>query len=185
MSQHFISMDFASDDPSYAQIVARLQAKASQVRFDYIIKPKLRPGQSVADRPNLATRGNVAVAELLLANDKKFEAVATSKREPVDMPGTHFGPARIFEPHEDWSKQNHRGQYKLNITDPEYKIYNIFASQLRSYSEQMQTEHSDVTGRLYLYTERSMCSGCQVSTQDFEKMFPNINLFVFWSQTYP
>jgi hypothetical protein len=163
LSRHFISIDLALNDPSFAQIVARLQAKASQVRFDYIIKPKLRLGQTVADRPNLMIRGNVAVSELILGRGDKFEASATSKRDPVDMPGTRLGPAKIFEPHEDRSKRNHRGQYKLNITDPEYKIYNILASQLRSYCEHMQTEHSDVTGRLYLYTEHSIYLMRQIS----------------------
>lgn len=185
MSQHFISINLALNDPRYTQIVAHLQAKANQVRFDYIIKPKLRRGQSITDRPNLATRGNVAVAELELEDSRKFEAIATSKREPVDMPGTALGPEKIFDPHEDRSKRNHLGQYRLNITDPEFKIYNILARRLRNYCERTQIDCSHLTGGLYLYTERSMCSGCEESTQDFQNMFPNINLFVFWSRTYP
>lgn len=177
-------MNLISNHHLYPEIVARLENKSRQVRWNYIIRPKLHPGETLLDRPNLAKRGNVAVAELVFL-DEQFSQAATSKKKPVNMPGTKNGPEQVFLPHEDRSKTDHEGYYKLNTTDPEYKILNIFASQLRNHCEKIQTQIVDLEGTLYLYTERFICSGCEESIRDFEDMFPKINVFVFWGEEYP
>lgn len=178
-------MKLISNHNLYSEIVTRLESTSRQVRWDYIIRPKLHPGETLLDRPNLAKRGNVAVAELVLESGRQFSEAATSKKKPITIPGTKNGPERILVPHEDRSKRDHEGHYKLNTTDPEYKILNILASQLRIHCEKMQIQIIDLEGTLYLYTERFICSGCEESIRDFEHMFPKINIFVFWGEEYP
>lgn len=178
-------MNLISNHHLYSEIVARLEKKSHQVRWNYIIRPKLHPGETLLHRPNLARRGNVAVAELVLENGEQFEEAATSKKKPINMPGIKNGPEQIFVPHEDKSKRDHEGYYKLNTTDPEYKILNLLASQLRNHCEKMQIQIAELKGTLYLYTERFICSGCEESIRDFEDMFPKINIFVFWGEEYP
>jgi hypothetical protein len=178
-------MNLISNHNLYPEIIARLENKSRQVRWSYIIRPKLHPGETLAERPHLAKRGNVAACELVLENGEQFEEVATSKKKPINMPGTKNGPDQIFVPREDRAKRDHEGYYKLNTTDPEYKILNILASQLLTHCEKMEIQLASLSGTLYLYTERFICSGCEESIRDFEQMFPKINIFVFWGDEYP
>jgi hypothetical protein len=47
---------------------------------------------------------------------------------------------------------------------------------------------SEAIGRLYIYTERNMCSGCYTTCdEDFAsaRWFPNIEVIIFYEEPYP
>ncbi|GJD15627.1 hypothetical protein RIVM261_005830 [Rivularia sp. IAM M-261] len=140
------------------QVKATLKAKAQQVRSQYIRRGK-------------PTSGNVAVAKLIISNNKIYEKEATSKAEPLNIPGQEGGPIKYFEPHYDTVGY----PPYLNEAHAEYKVFNALTQAL---SEDELT--LDVEGILYLYSERDMCPGCFISCeQDFKGNFPNIQIIIF------
>lgn len=140
------------------EIKATLKAIAQQVRFQYIRRGK-------------PTNGNVAVSKLVLSSDKSYELKATSKAEPLNIPGQEGGLKKYYEPHYDTVGEP---PYP-NEAHAEYKIFNALTQALE---EDGLTEN--VEGTLYLYSERDMCSGCVISCeQDFQGKFPKINIIVF------
>ncbi len=140
------------------QIKATLKATAQQVRVQYIRRGKL-------------TSGNVAVSKLVLSTDQSYELKATSKAEPLNIPGQEGGPNKYYEPHYDTVG----APPYPNEAHAEYKVFNALTQALE---EDRLTE--DLEGTLYLYTERDLCPGCVISCeQDFQGKFPKIKIIVF------
>lgn len=55
-------------------------------------------------------------------------------------------------------------------TDSEYKILEVLASKY--------DQNRDITGTVYLFTERSPCDSCKAVIQQFKERFPKINVTV-------
>lgn len=140
------------------QVKAALKAKAQQVRLQYI-------------RQGKATSGNVAVSKLIILNGKSYEKEATSKTQPLNIPGREGGLKKYYEPHDDTVGYP---PYP-NEAHAEYKVFNALTQALLEDELILFVE-----GTLYLYTERSMCPGCIITCeQDFKGNFPNIEIIVF------
>ncbi len=143
----------------YADIVEELRTKAQEVRAFYIRK---------------LTSGNSAVAILELETGRVYSEEATSKPDPLNIPGKEDGPKLFFEPRLD------RIASYNNKEHAEYKIFNALAEHLERDDVSLEVE-----GILYLYTEREMCSGCNITCdEDFKMKFPNIQVIIFYKQPY-
>lgn len=108
---------------------------------------------------------------LVLSTGESYEIEATSKAEPLSIPGREGGPQKYYEPHDD------------TVGDPpypneahaEYKVFNALTQALEQNECTLYVE-----GTLYLYSERDMCPGCMISCeQDFQGRFPSVKIFVF------
>jgi The BURPS668_1122 family of deaminases len=67
-----------------------------------------------------------------------------------------------------------------NKEHAEYKLFNALAEDLEG-----DSVPSDA-GRLYLYTEMEMCSGCNTTCdEDFGRLLPNIEVIIFYKKPYP
>ncbi len=68
-----------------------------------------------------------------------------------------------------------------NEKHAEYKIFNALAEDLERDDVSLEVE-----GILYLYTERDMCSGCNITCdEDFNMRFPNIKVIISYERPYP
>jgi len=144
----------------YADIVEELRTKAQEVRSIHIGKPRL---------------GNAAAAKLELETGRVYSKEATSKPDPLNIPGNEDGPKLFFEARIDRQKSFY------NEHHAEYKIFNALAEDLERDDVSL-----DIEGILYLYTERDMCSGCNITCdEDFKMRFPNIQVIIFYKQPYP
>jgi hypothetical protein len=140
-------------------MVEELRTKAQKVRTDYIGKPRI---------------GNAAAAKLELETGGVYSQKATSKPDPLDIPGKEDGPKLFFEARID--RQNSFN----NQHHAEYKIFNALAGDLERDDVSLEVE-----GILYLYTEREMCSGCNITCdEDFNMRFPNIKVIIFYERPY-
>jgi The BURPS668_1122 family of deaminases len=147
---------------SYADIVEKLRTQAQEVRSTHIKK---------------ASSGNVAVAKLELATGIVYRKEATSKKKPLNIPGKDNGPKLFFEQRIDRGSLNNN----YNKEHAEYKLFNALAEDL-----ERDSVPSDAPGRLYLYTEMQMCSGCNTTCdEDFGRLFPNIQVIIFYKEPYP
>ena len=153
--------EYAQDIPEcYADIVEELRTKAQEVRSIHIRKPSL---------------GNAAAAKLELETCLVYSKEATSKRDPLNIPGKEDGPKLFFEP------RLNRIASCTNKEHAEYKLFNKLAEDL-----ERDDISFDAEGILYLYTERDMCSGCNVTCdEDFKMRFPNIQVLIFYERPYP
>jgi hypothetical protein len=143
----------------YADLVEELRTKAQEVRAFYIRK---------------LTSGNSAVAILELETGRVYSEEATSKADPLNIPGEEDGPKLFFEP-----RLNRRASCN-NKEHAEYKIFNALAEHLERDDVSLEVE-----GILYLYTEREMCSGCYITCdEDFKMKFPNIQVIIFYKEPY-
>jgi hypothetical protein len=141
-------------------MVEELRTKAQEVRAFYIKKPSL---------------GNSATAILELETGRVYSEKATSKPDPLNIPGKEDGPKLFFEARIDRQKS------LLNEHHAEYKIFNALAGALERDDVSLEVE-----GILYLYTEREMCSGCNITCdEDFNMRFPNIKVIIFYERPYP
>lgn len=118
---------------------------------------------------------------------------ATSKSEPID-----YIEDPLIESSEDMKGSNanrrayeNRGQpmeeapKSYNDAHPEHKLYNELARTLSTRCQQAGISANKLEGELLLYTERRMCSGCNISATRFENMFPKIKVTVFYDKPYP
>ncbi|MEG4961083.1 MULTISPECIES: deaminase domain-containing protein [unclassified Microcoleus] len=155
--------EYPQDIPeSYADIVEELRTKALEVRSICIKK---------------IDSGNAAAAKLELATGGVYRKEATSKKKPINIPGENSGPKLFFEPRIDRASLNNN----YNEKHAEYKLFNALAGELEG-----DSVPSDATGRLYLYTEMEMCSGCNTTCdEDFGRLFPNIQVIIFYKEPYP
>ncbi len=146
----------------HADTVEELRTQAQDVRSTHIKK---------------ASSGNVAVAKLELATGRVYRKEATSKKKPLNIPGQDNGPKLFFEQRIDRASFNNN----YNEKHAEYKLFNALAEDLEG-----DSVPSDATGRLYLYTEMEMCSGCNTTCdEDFGRLFPNIQVIIFYKEPYP
>lgn len=144
----------------YADIVEELRTQAQEVRSIHIKKPRL---------------GNAAAAKLELETGLVYSKEATSKRYPLNIPGEEDGPKLFFEHRIDRQKSSD------NEKHAEYKIFNALAEDLERDDVSLEVE-----GILYLYTERDMCSGCNITCdEDFNMRFPNIKVIISYERPYP
>lgn len=153
--------EYPQDIPEqYADIVEELRVQAQEVRSTHIKKPRL---------------GNAAAAKLELETSLVYSKEATSKRYPLNIPGQEDGPKLFFEQRIDRQKSCYNEQHA------EYKIFNALAEDLEREDVSLEVE-----GILYLYTERDMCSGCNITCdEDFNRRFPNIKVIIFYERPYP
>jgi hypothetical protein len=153
--------EYPQDIPDcHRDMVEELRTKAQDVRSIYIKKPSL---------------GNAAAAKLELETGRVYSQEATSKRDPLNIPGKEDGPKLFFEP-----RLNRIASCK-NKEHAEYKLFNKLAEDL-----ERDDISFDAEGILYLYTERDMCSGCNVTCdEDFKMRFPNIQVLIFYERPYP
>jgi The BURPS668_1122 family of deaminases len=154
--------EYPQDIPEcYADIVEELRTKAQNARLTYIKNDS----------------GNVAVAKLELSTGRVYRKEATSKKKPLNIPGENNGPKLLFRPRIDRASFNNN----YNEKHAEYKLFNALAEDLEG-----DSVPSDAIGRLYLYTEMEMCSGCNTSCdEDFARFFPNIEVIIFYKEPYP
>ncbi len=104
-----------------------------------------------------------------------YSQEATSKRDPLNIPGKEDGPKLFFEP------RLNRIASCNNKEHAEYKLFNKLAEDLERDDLSLDAE-----GILYLYTERDMCSGCNITCdEDFKMRFPNIQVLIFYERPYP
>ena len=151
----------------YAEIVDELRNKVQNIRLTHIQK---------GDSNRKISLGNAAVVKLELATGEVYNLEATSKRDPLNTPGELDGPKLFFE-----SRINRASPYNYNEQHAEYKLFNAVAQDLERDDVAL-----DVEGILYLYTERDMCSGCNVTCDDdFKMRFPNIQTIIFYKRPYP
>lgn len=119
--------------------------------------------------------GNAAAAKLELETGRVYSKEATSKPDPLNTPGKEDGPKLFFEERIDRQKSFY------NEHHAEYKIFNALAEDLERDDVSLEVE-----GILYLYTERDMCSGCNITCdEDFNMRFPNIKVIIFYERPYP
>ncbi|MEG3907981.1 deaminase domain-containing protein [Microcoleus sp. w2-18bC1] len=150
----------------HADIVEELQTKVQDIRLIHIQK---------GDSNKKNRSGNAAVVKLEIPTGKVYNLEATSKRDPLNIPGEEDGPKQFFVPRFD------RARGCLNECDAEYKLFNALAQDLERDDVSL-----DVEGILYLYTEKDMCSGCNITCdEDFKMRFPNIQVIIFYNQPYP
>ncbi|MEG4201564.1 deaminase domain-containing protein [Microcoleus sp. Pol12A5] len=149
----------------YADIVEELRTKAQDIRLTHIQK---------GDSNRRKTSGNAAAVKLELATGKVYNREATSKKAPLNIPGEEDGPKQFFEPQLD------RARGCFNEADAEYKLFNALAEDL-----EIDDVSLDVEGILYLYTERDMCSGCNVTCDEFKMRFRNIQVLVEYNHLDP
>jgi len=146
----------------FADIVEELRTKAQEVRSIYIRKPRL---------------GNAAAAKLELPMGRVYSKEATSKRDPLNTPGKEDGSKLFFEPRINRAAPDNN----YNEQHAEYKIFNALTEDLERDDVSLEVE-----GILYLYTERDMCSGCNITCdEDFNMKFPNIKVIIFYERPYP
>lgn len=148
-----------------AEIVEKLWNKVQDIRLTHIQK---------GDSNRRKTSGNAAAVKLELATGKVYNREATSKGSPLNIPGEEDGPKQFFEPQLD------RATGRCNEADAEYKLFNALAEDL-----EIDDVSLDVEGILYLNTERNMCSGCNVTCDEFKMRFPNIQVLVKYKHPYP
>ena len=155
--------EYPQDIPDcHRDMVEELGTKAQKVRTDYIGKPRI---------------GNAAAAILELAMGRVYSKEASSKRKPLNIPGQDNGPKLFFPERID------RAAYPQNFNEKhaEYKIFNALAEDLERDDVSLEVE-----GILYLYTERDMCSGCNITCDEhFYMRFPNIKVIIFYERPYP
>ena len=145
----------------HADIVEELRTKAQEVRLTHIKNDS----------------GNVAVAKLELPTGRVYRKEATSKKKPLNIPGENNGPKLLFRPRIDRASFNNN----YNEKHAEYKLFNALAEDL-----ERDSVPSEATGRLYLYTEMNMCSGCCTSCdEDFARLYQNIEVIIFYKEPYP
>ena len=161
--------EYPQDIPEqYADIVEELRNKVQDIRLTYIQK-----GNSNIQPDS----GNAAAATLELDTGGIYSKKATSKRKPLNVPGQEGGPRLFFDPRIDRASFNSN----YNQEHAEYKIFNAIAEDLERDNVSLDAE-----GILYLYTEKDMCSGCNVTCDDdFKARFPNIQVIIFYKQLYP
>ena len=144
----------------YADIVEELRTQAQNARSIHIIKTR---------------SGNAAAAKLELEMGGVYSQEATSKRDPLNIPGEEDGPKLFFEP------RLNRIASCNNKEHAEYKLFNKIAEDL-----ERDDLSFDAEGILYLYTERDMCSGCNITCdEDFKMRFLNIQVIIFYERPYP
>ncbi|MEG4294507.1 deaminase domain-containing protein [Microcoleus sp. C2C3] len=153
--------EYPQDIPeSDRDIAEELRTKTQEVRSIHIIKTR---------------SGNAAAAKLELEMGGVYSKEATSKRDPLNIPGEEDGPKLFFEP------RLNRIASCNNKEHAEYKLFNKLAEDLERDDLSLDAE-----GILYLYTERDMCSGCNITCdEDFKMRFPNIQVIIFYERPYP
>ena len=145
----------------FADIVEALRTKAQDVRSIHIGKPSGR---------------NAAAAVLELAMGRVYSKEATSKKKPLNIPGQDNGPKLFFPERIDRAAVSEN----FNEKHAEYKIFNALAEDL-----ERDSVPSEATGRLYLYTDLDMCSGCNTTCdEDFARLYPNIEVIIFYEEPY-
>lgn len=140
-----------------------LQNRAAQIRAFWL------PNKPIG-------KGNVAVADVYLADGLAFCAGATSRgkgKSPIAQPPLPRSEGGQFEPSID-----SRSGWLMN-TDAEYKVLSAIAETL----EMLYTQ--EVEGTLYLYTELQPCESCSNVVTQFKKKFPKIKIELFWDYPYP
>jgi hypothetical protein len=154
--------EYPQDIPEcHADIIEELRTNVEDVRSTHIKK---------------ASSGNVAVAKLELPTGRVYRKEATSKKNPLNIPGKDNGPKLFFEQRIDRASPNNN----YNKEHAEYKLFNALAEDLEE-----DNVPFDTTGRLYLYTEMEMCSGCNTTCdEDFGRLFPNIEVIIFYKEPY-
>lgn len=161
----YIPEEYADIPEEYADIVEELRTKAQEVRFIHIQKRD-------SNKKNVS--GNAAVVKLDIPTGKVYNLEATSRRYPLNIPGEEDGPKQFFVPRWD------RARGCWNEYDAEYKLFNALAQELERDDVSL-----DIEGILYLYTERDMCSGCNITCdEDFKMRFPNIQVIIFYKPPY-
>lgn len=167
MNPNFKNYQYPEDIPEqYLEIVEELRQQVQNIRSKHLPPKKLSKNKYY---------GNAAIAKLELAAGNVYTKEATSKEEPLNIPEEEGGPKLFFEPRFD------RVASLDNKAHAEYKIFNALAEDLEK-----DAVNSDVKGILYLYTERNMCSGCFItSEEDFKGRFPDIKKVVFYTRPYP
>ena len=118
-------------------------------------------------------RGNVAVAEVHLAQGIVFGMGATSRGKSPAMKPKPRSQGGHFEPSIDSYSR------RPMDTDAEYKLLSAIADTLEG------CYNRNVQGQLYLYTERQPCESSQRVIEQFQQKFPNIEIFIDWSYPYP
>lgn len=145
----------------HRDMVEELRTKAKDVRSIHIGRPSGR---------------NAAAAKLELAMGRVYSKEATSKKKPLNIPGQDNGPKLFFPERIDRAAVSEN----FNEKHAEYKIFNALAEDL-----ERDSVPSEATGRLYLYTDLDMCSGCNTTCdEDFARLYPNIEGIIFYEEPY-
>ena len=155
--------EYPQDIPvCHRDMVEELRTQAQDVRSTHIKK---------------ASSGNAAAAKLKLAMGGVYSKKATSKEKPLNIPGQDNGPKFFFQERIDRAAVSEN----FNEKHAEYKLFNALAAKL-----ERDSVPSEAIGRLYIYTERDMCSGCNTTCdEDFPRWFPNIEVIIFYEEPYP
>ncbi len=175
------------EDPQLRVIAAELKADAAAARMTYIINPALeRGGGTLESRPNLKTRGNVAVGKVTIPGGPQLRETATSKAEPLNVP---TDDERVLPARPVPEQKTAEGQPPVhNHEHSEYKLLNAFARALSAYCETNGISPAEIEGELNMYTEREMCGGCRLTSADeqqsFAAMFPKLKVNVFFDIDY-
>lgn len=151
----------------YADIVEELRNQVQGIRFTHIQK-----GDSTIQPDS----GNAAAAKLELEMGEVYSKEASSKRKPLNVPGQEDGSRLFFDSRIDRASFNSN----YNEQHAEYKLFNALAEDL-----ERDDVSWDVEGILYIYTEKDMCSGCNVTCDEFKVRFPNIETIIFYKRPYP
>ncbi|RJG21444.1 deaminase domain-containing protein [Paenibacillus thiaminolyticus] len=87
---------------------------------------------------------------------------------------------RIFEPKEVnlWNEVDGEGAYSRKW-DTEYKILEDIAKELGGSKGAV---NKDVTGKIDFYTDREPCASCTPIIQEFEEMFPNVEVVIYYNR---
>ena len=87
---------------------------------------------------------------------------------------------RIFEPKEvnPWNEVDGEGAYSRKW-DTEYKILEDIAKELGGSKGAV---NKDVTGKIDFYTDREPCASCTPIIQEFEEMFPNVEVVIYYNR---
>lgn len=166
-----------------SRVKERLRRKVEGTRDKYIQKGHPTRKQ---------TTGNSAAYEYYLDIDDKEPTIAnsaTSRVDPMDRPAQHR-PKGYSGPHEHFAPQVVLEQLGCpkNREHAEFKLLNDCCDKIKELARQAQLAPEQMQGRLYLYSERKLCSGCERTLVDFMKMYPCIEVIIFWgassSKTY-
>jgi len=78
-------------------------------------------------------------------------------------------------------KELYEQSIKKNQSDSERKIYLILLKELKSLADKRGIPYEELEGKLYMYTEKHPCTGCQINTEQFLTVFPKMDIKIFYS----
>ena len=190
----------------YADIIAELTIKAQEERASLKGSAKITIGE---ERQDKQLSGNVAVAKVSIpgiSNHSEYLDIksATSGGEsPIDEneelppkedekltrrnrkdPKFRERVNQIKFNNPEQAAKMYEDSIKTNETDSERKLYLQLIKDLRAVSSKRGVSEKDLEGKLYLYTERQPCTGCEINTVMFTNIFPKLEVKIFYKFSY-